>query len=159
MLLDDLHCKNRDVNVVMLCETYLNKHNVDFGNLEGYQSFHALHELKIGRGITILVRDGVKVNKVVLQYVGDCTECLLIETVINKKFFSVGCIYRIPNTDLKQFFDDLKGIVNKVKKYSNVIIGADQNLDLLKVNHHGATGNFYDVLLQAEWKLTTKVDG
>ena len=150
ILLDDLHCKRRDIDIVMVCETFLNSSSLALAELDGYQSFHVTRGEKMGGGVSLFVRDGIKVNKVILSYTGECTECLLIECVIDGRLCAVGELYRILNTAVGQFLDDTKMILNKIWKYKSVIVGADQNLDLLKISQHSNMSAFYKLMLQSE---------
>ena len=88
--------------------------------------------------------------KEVFNLVGECTECLLLEVEINKHVFLVGSMYRIPNTCIGQFNDDLRMLLNKTKRYSNCIIGSDQNLDL-KRYQHDATSKFVDLITEYQF--------
>ena len=134
----------------MLCETFLNDSNIAFGKIEGYQAFHVCREHKNGGGVSVFIRNGIVFKRVVLDHMSKCTECLLIEVEINNKVYLIGSLYRIPNTSLSDFFAELSIITKIVKVYRNVVIGADQNLDLQKTADHDPTRKFYEVLVESE---------
>ena len=150
-LLDDLHFKYRDVDIIMLCETFFNDNNVSLCEIEGYHSKHLYRSNRTGGGVSIYVRDCIKFNKIVLSLMTDCTECLMIEVEINKKVHLIGSLYHIPNSNLQLFIDDLKMILKNTAAYKNAIIGADQNLDLLKINTHSGTERFLEIMMQSEF--------
>ena len=104
-LLDDLHFTGRDVDVVLLCETFLNDSNVSFGKLDGYHSYHIHRVNKSGGGVSLFLREGIKYKKVVFELMSDCTECLLLEIEMYNKTYLVGSLYRVPNSSLTQFFE------------------------------------------------------
>ena len=67
------------------------------------------------------------------------------EMAINKKFkILLSEIYRVPNTSEKnwEFFAQKMGFVNSLN-YFMIILGTDQNLDLLKMSHHQNTEFFW----------------
>ena len=155
-LLDDLHFKKKDVDVVMLCETFLTETNKSSGHVDGYESHHAYRTGKTGGGVSILIRDGAIFKKTVFSYVGECTEALLIEVEINCTTYVIGSLYRIPNTDVHQFLEDTRLIFSKIGRYTNVIIGADQNLDFLKLSQHRGTSKFFEQL--SEFQLVPTIN-
>ena len=58
--------------------------------------------------------------------------------MFKNKSVIVGEIYRVPNTSerdyLELYSEHLNNITN-VQKFENVILGTDQNIDYLKINH------------------------
>ena len=150
ILLDDLHFKNRDIDIIMLCETFLSSKNKMLAENEGYQSLHVCREDRLGGGVSIFIRNGIKYKKTIIGYAGQVSECLLAEVEINHKTLLVGSLYQIPNTPLGDFLADVKSLLRKTKRYHNVIIGSDQNLDLLKVSQHDVTSKFCELLTEFE---------
>ena len=57
--------------------------------------------------------------------------------------------YRPPNTTETSFLEDLKKLLDKIKKESkNIIIGIDQNMDLLKIDTHKHTQELLELTLE-----------
>jgi len=81
--------------------------------------------------LSYAVRDDLSVN------VNQEFESLFIELNNKGKKAIVGEIYRVPNTNIKKSIERFEEIVTKLKHYKgNVIVGTDQNFDLLKYNEN-----------------------
>ena len=60
-----------------------------------------------------------------------------------------GSLYRPPNTDLEMFFRDYELLlIETKKKWKNVILGLDHNLDFLKSSTHKGMQNFVQTTLE-----------
>ena len=69
----------------------------------------------------------------------------------NGKKFVLGSLYLAPNTKEDIFIDYMKETIHKIKRengHKEIILGMDQNLNLLKVNHHKGTSHFLDTMLE-----------
>ena len=136
------------IDVIMLCETFLNNINCRLAKIEGYQSHHLMCGNKMGGGVSLLIKDGIKVKKTVHKSITECTEMLLIKVKLNHVLYVVGTLYRVPYSSLRSFLDDVKLFTNKIRKYKHIIIGADQNLHLLKTCQNDS--KFVELMLDAE---------
>ena len=79
-------------------------------------------------------------------------------TARNSKLFRIGSLYQAPNTEVKKLMDHLELITSKVKSNPNceLIMGMDQNLDLLKSDEHYNTSKFLDQVLDCNlWPVIT----
>ena len=67
----------------------------------------------------------------------------------NGNIFTIGSQYRAPNSDAKGIMEHIEEVVNKTntKTKNELIIGMDQNLDLLKSEDHQITGKFLELIL------------
>ena len=68
----------------------------------------------------------------------------------NGKHFVIGSLYRAPNTCEENLIQHIEENVNKrntEKEKKELILGMDQNIDLLKSERHDATGKFLDTIL------------
>ena len=116
-----------------------------------------------GGGVAILIRDGITFRK--------CPDLNLmcekeVESIYaeiqakNRKTFILGSLYRAPNTDETKLICHIEDTVNKVnseKGKKEVILGVDQNIDLLKSESHNATGRFLDAILSLKlWPVITR---
>ena len=70
----------------------------------------------------------------------ETNSCTAVNTVI-------GEIYRIPNSNPNLSVKRYEHIFTKLKKCTNVIIGTDQNFDLLKLDTHSQTSELLDCAL------------
>ena len=63
-------------------------------------------------------------------------ETLFIEVQYNKKSYIIGVIYRVPNTNIESFTNELNAIIEPIKNNHEVIIMGDFNICLLKDNKY-----------------------
>ena len=120
MLLDDLLQKNVILDVILMCESYLNNHNVNLAEISGYKSYYKNRENRPGGGIIIFVCNKIMVTEVLTTPFNDTTESLFLKLKVGNKIICIGEIYRIPNTSLKLFADDyceIPGLWNMKRMY------------------------------------------
>ena len=58
-LLQTMSDKNSCVDIILLCETFLTKKTTKLVNIPGYQLVSNNRKLSKGRGVAILVRNGI----------------------------------------------------------------------------------------------------
>ena len=68
-------------------------------------------------------------------------ESIFVEVNDKGGSYIVGVIYRPPDSNMTLFFQHLETVVDKVKNKRCYLMG-DFNLDLIKSEHHSATGKF-----------------
>ena len=138
------------VSVVALTETWLNEYTKDSVHLSGYSFVACCRKHKLGGGVGFLVANGIdyKVIDIPLQVDNDVIECQFIDVLLNGKRVLIGSIYRPPNTKIEDFNDDLEKILtcNVLHRYKHMFLAGDFNIDLLKVDSHQATKQFFDLL-------------
>ena len=82
-----------------------------------------------------------------------------LEQNMERKFV-IGTLYRAPNTceeKLIQHIDETVNKLNSEKEKKELILGMDQNIDLLKSERHEATGKFLDTILSLKlWPVITR---
>ena len=76
-------------------------------------------------------------------------ESIFIEVTVNSdKKLLCGSLYRQPNTDLETFLGEYETLMTKIqRKWKNVILGLDHNLDFLKSAVHKGTQTFIQMTL------------
>ena len=87
-------------------------------------------------------------------------ECLFVEIRISRsQIIIIGSVYKPPNTNLDLFNAEWVSILNAIDQFKNtiVLIAGDFNLNLLKHNHHGPTGEFFNNLLLYNFVPTISV--
>ena len=146
-VIDNNPC-NRTPDLILLCETWLNKQTPSI-SVPGYNLIRKDQTKKVGGGVAILIKQGIKYKE--RRDLSDSTEleCILIELENNKQRTIVGSLYRPPNLPPAEFitkYDNLIGIVGQEKK--ELVLGLDHNLDLLKCNTHKQTENFLETNLE-----------
>ena len=67
-----------------------------------------------------------------------------------EKKIIIGSIYRPPNVNPNLFITTVTELTSKLKleQKSDIILGMDHNLDLLKLNTHRHTQCFYEIMLE-----------
>ena len=153
-LLNNLQNKNSRVDIVLLSETHLNSQTVKFVNIPGYQHVANYRTNYKGGGTSILIHESIPYRKRKDLEVFDekLVESTYVEiTGKNKKKYVVGSLYRSPNTDESPLINHLSNTINRIKAEHNnkeIIMGMDHNMDLIKSQHHTATGQFLDMMLK-----------
>ena len=74
-------------------------------------------------------------------------------TAKNGSQILLGSLYHSPNTNAKPFTDHLEETINMTRTKNpntEIILGMDHNLDLLKCDMHKATENFLDLIINSE---------
>ena len=110
-----------------------------------------------GGGVALCLKDGIEYtvchDLIVFK---DYMESLFIE--INKKTFDtekdmiIGVIYRIPDTDIKEFNVQLSNILDKMCAQNKLVyLMGDYNKNLLNSSTHRHTGEFVDILYSDEF--------
>ena len=149
-LLTELSSRNSNIDVILLCETFLSKNTVGMVNIPGYNHVCNYRQERKGGGVSILIKHGIpyKRRMDLDEFIEGETESIFIEMTSKcGKSIIVGSIYRPPNTKINQFQDRLVEIVKKAKltKKSTppeLVLGMDHNIDLLKCKEHAQTQQF-----------------
>ena len=155
-LLSILKSSKHDIDIIMLCETYLTDLNCHCYPIEGY-TFVDKHrtESKQG-GVALYISEKLRFNlrDDISIYDEQCFESVFVEIECNNgKNLIAGEVYRRPNSsmiDLENFFKHYETVTSTVNLESkHLILGTDQNLDYLKINTHSKTSEFLDMNLSS----------
>ena len=79
-------------------------------------------------------------------------ECSFIEIEFNYQKYLIGGIYRIPNTSIDLFIDQLNSIIEPLKSSHKIILLGDYNIDLLK---NDSNKNSFEICLQSHYLVPT----
>ena len=147
-------------DVIAMSETWLTDAiDTDLYNIDGYDLFISSRFHKNGGGVAIYVRNIYQSNVLndLTNVIENCMESIAIEIILSKrKTICVQCIYRAPNSNLKEFNDKFVENLNIINKKSCFICG-DFNIDLLKHEDHIKTKEFVDQLFSnGYYPLITK---
>ncbi len=152
ILLSTLKNAGHEIDIVMVCETFLNEANKDSCDIQGY-SLEELHRNNMERGgvaIYISKKLKYKPRPDISIFDEGHFESHFLEVYTKNKNTIVGEVYRVPNTNLQSFFDRYQSIIDKINaEKKDVIIGTDQNLDYLKINDHTNTADFLNMNFSA----------
>ena len=158
--LDDLYlllqkAKQQDceLDVILLCETFLNDNNVGLCSIPGYKLID-MHQHNSARGGACIFID----NKLSFSdrtdlsifHEGKFESCFveLNSNATNSKNILIGEIYRVPGTSETDFLTEYGNLINKlISENKEIILGMDQYLDYLKINSHRNTTEFLELNL------------
>ena len=143
---DDLSVllNKKHINVVLLCETWLNDNNIGHINIPGYDMVCCNQEKCSGGGVVILVKDCLKFRRW-NGFVNKEFEYVSIELKLNSQNMLISSVYRPPNTSAGNFVTEFGAFPAKLNNSGlQSIIGMDHNLDFLK---HSCLGNNYQSCL------------
>lgn len=139
-----LHDKGITVHVFLLCETLLTDRNIANCSIKGYNLIHKNRKTGRGGGVAIFIKDDIdyKTRDDLSLTDPGCFESVFIEIAYpnNNHSTILGEIYRIPNTNDTAAIANYSTVLTRVSRASqNVIIGTDQNYDLLTLNSNTTT--------------------
>ena len=150
-LMDVFREKNFMPSILLLCETFLSEKNHSRYALPNFDMVSEYRKNKQRGGVSILIRNGINfIERPDLRIFEEGKfESIFIEIPSkNMQNVVIGEIYRTPGTNERDFIDNYDTIVKKIKlEHKNIIIGTDQNLDLLKINTHTNTQDFFELNL------------
>ena len=153
LLLNDLSLKNSAVDALMLSEMYITSKTEKLINMKGY-SIHTMNRVNSkGGGTAVLINKEIKhKQRKDLEIMTEKeAESTFIEMIAkNGKKFVIRSLYRAPNTREDTFINYVKETIHKIKSekgQKEIILGMDQNLNLLKANQHKGTSQFLDIMM------------
>ena len=128
--------------IILLCEIFLNKNTVNLCKIKLYDLITKHRGTQKGGGIAIYVHESIfYTRRADLEFdIDKIVESLFIEITSNNKTIVIGELYRIPNSDATLFNERYNNLLQSVK--SELIIGADHNLDFLKMQKIQTCGVF-----------------
>ena len=144
---------NGTTDVVLLCETWLNKETEALVSFDNYKFFSNPRKSRIGGGVAILTgkslrsrpRPDLHVESIHLEHI-----VVELKTDIDNILLVSG--YRPPNANYKVFIQEYTALLKKLKKLRQhkIILGIDHNLDLLKAHLHKQTNQFLEKNLELD---------
>ena len=156
LLLQTLHDKNSSVNIMLLCETFLNKNTANRIRIPGYTLVSNYRQDHKGGGTSVLIKDGIPFQwrQDLDVFIEKHTESTFVEISIkNGTPVVIGSLYRTPNTPAQEFIDNVSNVIKKIRcegKNKEAILGMDHNLDLLHSDIHTPTHKFLNMLLDMQ---------
>lgn len=125
------------VNFVALSEPWLNKDTEAQLQLLGYNVVYNFREDRIGGGVAIMVKEGIKFWPLDLEITPkhNTYEAIFIQVQQQKGTdLVIGVVYRPPSQPLQEFNDDLAVLIQILSKRKRRVLIGDFNTDLLKLN-------------------------
>ena len=148
-------------DILVFTETWLTPDKSDLCIFDGFQKpEHLLRpsddhiDFKTrGGGISIFVKVNIQYKHrndltVMLPFI----ECSFIEIIYNHQKYLIGGIYRIPNTSIDLFIEQLNNIIEPLKSTHKMILLGDYNIDLLRNDNNK---NNFEICLQSNYLVST----
>ena len=144
------HCTYLEsVDVVLLVETWLTKDNEHRINIPGYTYYGEPQHNHKGGGVGFLVNNRLLFKKRLdLHTSNDNLENSFIKIKGNKKAIILGVLYRPPNKDEKDFLKYYSNLITRIERNKSILLGLDDNLDLLKHHMHKNTQQFLELQME-----------
>ena len=156
LLLHTLNKNKSSIDIVLLCETFLNSDTTKLINIPGYNLIANNRPIAKGGSTAILIKHDIKYNtrKDLDIFTEKKVKSVFVEILSkSNKHIVVGSMYRPPNNTDDTFLESIIGIKHKLLKErerKELIIGMDHNFDLLKSSEHKRTQHFLHSLLDKE---------
>ena len=142
--------ENSKIDIVILCETWLNDTTSHLVNVPGYTYIGNVRAMKKGGGVGFLILKEIhyKIHPS-FDLSFDSIESSFVEIITKGRNILLGLIYRPQNTNVKALNKEIESIMGKIKleTHNDIVIGLDHNLDFLKSEKHTETANFIGSVL------------
>ncbi len=148
-ILADLECNHIEIDFILMCETFLSDMTSQHYDLPGYRLICKNRQNKSRGGVAMYVKQkyNYQLREDLSIFKEGIFESVFIEINTKGEKCIVGEIYRVPNTNLSDSLNYYDTIVEKLTDFKHkVIIGTDQNLDLLKIESHKYTEDLFNIL-------------
>ena len=146
------NCKNNrvQIDVILLCETYVTDYNIHLCQIDGYELHSHSRKNSHGGGVCIFIKSELTHEQLDLNHLFHEKEFEIIGIELKSKHVTVNLyeVYRSPNTDMKIFMKSLKRFLDETSKQRNVVLCGDFNIDLLKANQNKTSSDFLTVLME-----------
>ena len=117
LLLHKLNKKNSSADIILLCETFLNKQTENLVHIPGYTLIANNRQSNKGGRTAILIKQGLIYNrrKDLDIFIEKEVESIFIDLLSrSKKYITIGSMYRPPNTKDDVFTDSILKIKHKI---------------------------------------------
>ena len=143
---------NVDFDVIILCETKLDKGSENFYQLKGYTSFHNIRDRE-GGGTVIYIKDSLQPERKFKCSQDEIEFLLIFLKTVN---INICSIYRPPlnlNTSYQNFFIKYEHVLNKFK---NMITFGDININILK-SDSATTLQYINLINSNNFEILNKI--
>ena len=123
-------------------ETWLRKDNVNTIHFNGFEHVPLLippdHNFNLkerGGGLSFIIKENLNYKtREDLNLMLPHIETLFIEINLNDKKYMIGVIYRVPNTNIRDFVDSLNSIIEPIRRDFELILVGDFNICMMQDN-------------------------
>ncbi len=148
-LLNNIQNKGLTLDFILLCETFLKDEIANHFNIPGYTMVHKSRQSR-GGGVAIYVKQeyDFEVREDLSLFEQGEFESIIIEVCKDKKKALIGEIYRVPNTNATSSLLKYENLLQNIGNYRHpIILGTDQNFNLLQIDSHAKTKELLDLFL------------
>jgi len=140
------------LTAVAITETWLNDNSdVSAYQIHGYNFIYKRRTGKLGGGVGLYINKELTfVCRDDLTCIEEFIECMFAEVVQqNGPNIVIGCVYRLPNSDVVQFNLAMIKIIDIVGACPSKLffIVGDINFDLLKYDYHAPSAEFFSNMM------------
>ena len=139
------------IHVVILAETWLKSNNVNRVKMPGYKFVGSHRKCQKGGGVSLLISQNLdfRIRKDLMLDLPSF-ENLTIELKSHSDNVLVSALYRPPDGKGKSFLKNYRRFLSKFteKELTNLIIGMDHNMDIMKHEIHQLTNEFIEYKLE-----------
>jgi len=147
ILVDELDQLGKHLDLILICETFLNSSNAHMYNIPGFNFVCHNRTCSAGGGVAIYINNNIDFKErsdLDLNIDGEF-ESVFVEIKCNNKKTVVGEIYRVPNSNEKKSIERYKNIIEQLDcEKCEVFLGTDQNFDFAKMDTHKNTFELFD---------------
>ena len=142
-----------NIDVILLCETFINEKNKMSCAMNdlNYELIEEHRQTMSRGGVAIYINNKLKykIREDLKIFKEGKIESCFIEVLIDRKAFIIGEMYRVPGHGEDEFIQDYQNLVSRINlEKKQIIIGTDQNMDLLKADSHKNTQIFLEYNLE-----------
>ena len=104
------------------------------------RTFDDFESKERGGGLSLFIRDNILYKlRDDLSVLTSYLELLFVEINLNNKIYLIGVTYRIPNTNINLFTDEINSILEKIRNKYEVVLMGDFNICLLHESNNSKT--------------------
>ena len=133
-------------DIIGLSETWFKDDNVNIPILKDYKYNHVYATRPLDRdciskdrggGLSLLIRENISfIKRDDLSIMTPCMELLFVEINFNTQKYLIGVTYRIPNTNINLFIDEINAVLEPLNNTYQMILMGDFNICLLNENNY-----------------------
>ena len=148
ILLDKFSDVNLSIDVLCMCETFLNSDNQHLAVISGFNRVLANRENQKGGGVAIYVRDTIELVKTIdTIFVEGILESVTVQLKKSSQKYVISEFYRPPNGNMTTFVDELLKYLEVLKRQNvPTIVCTDQNIDFMK-QHSNYSKDVLDIMI------------
>lgn len=128
-----IYSQLNNIDIIILCETSIDEHNVNLYKIPGFNSFHYCRKKRSGGGIIVYFKENLIFEK--NDIIATTFESVYGTFSVNQtKRIHLLALYRPPNTNKKTFLKELENILENIDIKETFLLLGDVNLNLLSEN-------------------------